>query len=97
MDEFLDCFTTQFTAHELDAIHSPAGPVTILPAFSPATRPKVATPRACRFVAVVWAWSLSPDNAMVPACTASDPRLHMFFWHWACKEAYVKVRRPRLL
>ena len=39
VDEFLDCFTTQFTAHELDAIHSPAGPVTILPAFSPATSP----------------------------------------------------------
>ena len=75
MDEFLDCFTTQFTAHELDAIHSPAGPVTILPAFSPATRPKVATPRACRFVAVVWAWSLSPDNAMaqlaIRDCTCS--------------------------
>lgn len=67
VEEFLDCFTTQFTAHELDTIHSPAGPVTILPAFSPATRPKVATP-------------------------PSDPRLHMFFWHWACKEAYVKAR-----
>jgi len=27
---------------------------------------------------------------------AVDSRLAMFFWHWACKEAYVKVRSARV-